>query len=692
MKTYLASEIRNFSVVGHGGSGKTMLCEAMLACSGVVSRLGSIAAGTTQSDYHPDEKAHQISIHPTLLHTEWLDRKFNIIDCPGYLDFLAGALGAIRASDFALIVVNAANGVEVGTDQVWEYATRFGLPKIIVVNDLDKEHANFDAILAELREHFGQKMFPMTLPMNPGPGFNQLLDVMRSEAVSYATDGSGKYEEKPAEGDWNTRVRDLHRELIELTAEADDSLLERFFEQDGLSEEELRAGVHKAVQSEAFVPVFCTSAQHDIGVMRLMDFIAKYASSPADRKVVPALDREDRPIDIALADTETAAWVFNTSNEAHVGGISVFRVYSGSIRAGTGLINANTGSEEKLTQLFVLNGKNRVPVDRLDAGDIGAVVKLRNTFTGNTLCSPGRFARLPAIEYPPPNFQTALVLKNKGDEDRLAQGLLSLHAEDPTFRHRVDPETHQTLLSGQGEMHIQILAEALRDNFNVAIDMAEPRVPLRETIKARAETKYRHKKQSGGAGQFAEVWLRIEPGPRNSGVDFKHSLVGQNVDRAFVPSVEKGVKTACHEGVLAGYQVVDLKVDFYDGKMHPVDSKDIAFQIAGNHAFRDAFLNAKPYLLEPIYDLEIKVPDKFTGDVIADLSARRGHILGMDTAGSLQVIKAAVPQLELYRYSSALRAISGGRGIHSEKFSRYEEMPSSFQEKFISKARSEKAH
>lgn len=690
MKDYQPADIRNFAVVGHATAGKTMLCEAMLACAGTVNRIGSIANGSTVSDYHEEEHKRQISIHASLMHVEWQDKKFNIIDTPGYLDFISEGLGALRVGDFALVVANANHGVQVGTEQVWDYATHYGIPKMLVVNAIDKENADFDAVLEQARKQFGGRVFPMTLPINPGPGCNQLLDVMRNEIITYETNGSGHFSEAPATGEWVEKVKQLHQELIEHIAESDDSLLEKFFDQGGLSEEEMRAGVHTAIQAQTFIPLFCTSAETNVGVARLMDFIGKYGSSPVDRKKVQASDAEGTELEIALTDPEPVLYVFKTISEAQFGELTYFRIYSGSIRSGTELINTDRNATEKIGQIYILNGKNRTSVQTLNAGDIGAVVKLKDTHTGNTLSSSKRQVALPKVNYPKPNIHAALKLGSKGDEDKIAQGLSALHEEDPTFLYHVDSELHQTVISAQGELHLQVISDRLKRRFKIQIELIAPRIPYRETIRGRAESKHRHKKQTGGAGQFAEVWMRIEPKERNTDVEFTQTLTGQNVDRVFVPSVEKGVRNACAEGILAGNKVVDVKINFYDGKMHPVDSKDVAFQIAGYFAFKEAFMNARPCLLEPIFTLEIKIPEDFMGKVMGDLSSRRGKILGMDAEGTYQIVKAHVPQMELYHYSTTLRSLTGGRGIHKEDFSHYEEMPREIEQRVTAESKKAK--
>jgi elongation factor G len=453
----------------------------------------------------------------------------------------------------------------------------------------------------------------------------------------------------------------------------------------------MRAGLHDAIQKQVFTPLFCTSAESNVGVARLMDFIAKYGSSPVDRPKVEAADADGNKSELLLKDADPVLYVFKTMSEAQFGELSFFRVYSGMVKFGSELYNTARRSSEKIAQIYLLNGKTRTSVPTLTAGDIGAVVKLKITQTGDTLCGGKKQVTLPRVDYPKPNIHASLKSNVKGEEDKVASGLAALHHEDPTFLYMVDSELRQTIVSAQGELHLEVIAAALRSRYNVHVELSEPRVRYRETIKARGDSKYRHKKQTGGAGQFAEVWMRIEPKPRDSGVEFTNSLVGQNVDRVFVPSVEKGVNQACTEGILAGCRVVDVKIDFYDGKMHPVDSKDIAFQIAGYFAFKEAFTAARPCLLEPINNIEIQIPDDCMGKVMGDLSSRRGRIQGIEADGGFQIIKAQVPAKDLYHYSSNLRSLTGGRGVHTEDFSHYEEMPHDAAEKVVEEAKKRKA-
>ena len=651
MNNFTHSNLRNVALVGHASSGKTMLGECMLACSGTINRLGSVIDGTTASDYHKAEQERQFSIHTSLLHAEWLETRFNIIDTPGYLDFLAESRAALKVADLALVVVHATHGIEIGTSKVWEYAEEFGLAKAVVVNGIDAENAQYEPILEELEATFGKRFFPVNIPTNPGPGFNEALDVIRKSKLTYKSDGSGNYDEAKASGDEAEQVEQLHAQLIELVAESDDSLLEKFFDE-GITEEELRGGLHQAFQSQIFIPVFFASSETNVGVARLMDFIAKYASSPDDHKDTTAKNADDEEVTISLDDNEAVAFVFKTINEPHIGELSFVKVMAGTLKAGEDIVNANTDESQRLGQMFILNGKNRDKVEQLNAGEIGALVKLKNTHTGNTLTSSKRKVTVVPIDYPNPNIHEALKPKNKGDEDKIAVGLSALHEEDPSFQYHVDSELHQTVISGQGELHLQVAMERIKERFNIEMELSAPKIPFRETIRSNGEAKYRHKKQSGGAGQFAEVWMRIEPAPRDHGVEFTQSLVGQNVDRVFVPSVEKGVNSASTDGILAGYRVVDVK----------------------------------PCLLEPITKIEVSVPEDFMGAVMGDLSSRRGKILGMDAEGTFQIVRAEVPQMELYHYSTNLRSLTGGRGLHTEEFSHYEFMPHELEKKVISQS------
>lgn len=690
MTEMTAKDILNFALVGHGTSGKTMLAEAMLFNNGAINRMGSIEEGSTVSDYHDDETERNISINSSLLTFTHQNKKFNVIDTPGYPDFYGEVKGALRVADFAVVVINGVNNIEVGTEQVWDSASNYGIPHLIVVNMLDKEMANFDAVVDEARGRFGSKVFPLGLPVNVGPGFNKIADVLRHELFTYNEDGSGKAEKSQLEGDWAGKISKLHGELIELVAESDDTLLEKFFEKDELTEDELRSGLHGAFMSHGLIPVFPISATTNVGVSRFMDVLAKYGPCAADfTEITGTKSTSDdtvvtRDID---ANGPAAALVFKTMGEAHLGELSFFRVYSGSLKSGLDIHNTTRDRVERLGSIYSMNGNKRKEINEAFAGDIAAVVKLKNTHTGDTLADKNKPIVLPGLALPEHKIRAAIVLKAKGDEDKLSTGLSTLHEEDPTFVYEYDPELKQTIISGQGELHLETTVKRLKQRFKVDVEMIQPRVPFRETITKKGESKYRHKKQSGGAGQFAEVWLYVEPLPPGSGVQFESELRGMTIDRVFIPSIEKGVMAAIEEGVLAGYHCVDLKAVVYDGKQHPVDSKDIAFQIAGREAFKEAFMAGSPRLLEPIYQVEVSVPEEYMGDVMGDVSARRGKILGMETEGRLQKVKANIPLANLDHYATALRSMTGGRGIHSQRFSSYDPMPGDAQKKVVAESK-----
>ncbi len=687
MKEYTGENIRNVGTAAHGGSGKTSLVEAMLYTMGVTTRLGSVEQGNTQSDYNEDEIERQISISTSLLHGEWQKTKINIIDTPGYTDFFGDVVSSLRVVENVLLLVSASNGVEVGTEQVWELAEKYEKPVTFVINKLDRENLNFDKVVEELHERFGNKLQLVQLPLETGPNFFKLVDLLKMKLLVYPQDNSGKPKVEDIPADMQEKAAELRNQLVEVIAESDDELLEKYFEAGELTEEEFQNGFKKAFLNRQIFPVFCTAATRNVGVSGLLDFIVKYVPAPVEIPPIKSVDGEERkPVD----DEALTAFIFKTVAEAHVGELSFVRVFSGVLKSGDEVTNSSQNHTERIGQIFILSGKNKENVDKLHAGDIGALVKLKSTHTGDTLTAKGTTFKLPEIEFPEPLISLAIEPKSKGDEGKISQGLSTLHEEDPTFVVRYDPELKQTIISGQGELHLDIVVKRLKQRFGVDVNIKDPKIPYRETIKAKAEAKYRHKKQTGGAGQFAEVWMRIAPKPRGEGVEFTNSLVGQNVDRVYVPSVEKGVMAACEEGILAGYRVVDVFVDFYDGKMHPVDSSDIAFQIAGKAAFKEAFMQAKPTLLEPIYDLEVKVPEEFMGDVMGDISSRRGKISGMEAEGRFQVIKAKVPLAELNKYSTALRSMTQGRGIFRAKFSHYEEVPHDLAQKIIEQAKKEK--
>ncbi len=687
MKEYTGEQIRNIGTGAHGAAGKTSLVEAMLFTMGETTRMGSIDQGNTASDYNEDEIERQISISTSMLHGEWNKTKINVIDTPGFSDFFGDVVSGLRVVENVLLVVSSAGGIEVGTEQVWELAEKYGKPVTVVINKLDRENVVFDKIVSDLQGRFGNHLLLAQIPVETGVNFFKIIDLLKMKLVTYPQDKSGKPTEEDIPGDLKASAEEMRNKLVEAVAESDDELLEKFFEAGELTEDEFIGGFKKALKNRRIFPIFCTSATHNVGVSALLDFVVDFSPAPVEMPPVKGLeDKEVKPTD----DESLSAFVFKTVSESHVGELSFVRVFSGVLESGEETFNVTQNHAERVGQIFDLSGKNKHNVDRLHAGDLGALVKLKSTHTGDTLCPKNSPIQIPPIEFPPALLSLAIEPKSKGDEAKISSGLQSLHEEDPTFVVKYDPELKQTIISGQGELHLDIIVKRLKQKFGVEVNIKDPKIPYRETIRGKSDARYRHKKQSGGAGQFAEVLMRIEPKARGEGVEFTNSLVGQNVDRVYVPSVEKGVNSACEEGVIAGYRVVDLKVDFYDGKMHPVDSSDIAFQIAGRAAFKDAFKQAKPVLLEPIYDIEVKVPEEYMGDVMGDISSKRGKISGMEADGHFQVIKAKVPLAELHKYSTTLRSMTQGRGLFRQKFSHYEEVPSDQANKIIEQSKKEK--
>lgn len=687
MKDFHTANLRNVGMGGHGGAGKTTLVEAMLFNLNEITRIGSVEQGTTTSDYNEDEINRQISLNTSLLHGIWRDHKINIIDTPGYSDFFGEVVGSMSVMDTAFIVVSAASGVEVGTEQVWQVAQKQNVPRFFVVNKLDRENLDFDHVYEGLVESFGHQVVLAQFPVETGPNFDSIIDLFRMKLLKFSKDGSGSFKEEEIPDNLKDKADELHLKLIEAVAESDDTLMEKYFDAGELTEDEFRAGFKSAVANDIVFPVFCTAATTNVGVKRLLDIIVNFCPSPADRGEAKGLDDKSRKVD---SSEPLSVFIFKTLAEMHVGELSYFKVLSGKIKTGNDVVNSTRGSNERIGQIFVLNGKNKENVDNLEAGDIGAVVKLKGTHTSDTLAAKGKEIVYPSIEFPAPLIRTAIKPKAKGDEDKISNGLHTLHEEDPTFVYAQDPELHQTIVSGQGEMHLQIILQRLKQRFGVEVEEEEPRIPYRETIKRKAEAQGKFKKQSGGRGQYGDCHLRLEPKARGEEFEFVDAIVGGVIPGKFIPAVEKGVIETMGKGVIAGYPVVDVKVTVFDGSYHNVDSSEMAFKVAASMGFKKAFEQANSFLLEPIYNVEIRVPDEYMGDVMGDISGRRGKIMGMDSEGRFQVINAQVPLAELYRYSTTLRSMTQGRGIHTRSFSHYEEVPSDQKQKIIEKAKKER--
>ena len=686
MKVFNSEQIRNIGVGGHSGSGKTSLVETMLFAMGETTRIGATEQGNTISDYNEDEIERQVSINTSILHGEWKQTKLNMIDTPGFSDFYGDVVSGMRAADFMMIVVSAADGVQVGTERVRQMADRYQLPRFYVINKLDRENVDFDSVYKELRDRFGKKLAIAQFPAESGPNFTTVIDVIKQKAYKYAHDKSGKVTEEAVPGNLQAQVDKIRNELVETVAESDDALLETYFEAGELTEAQLLEGFKNAINRQMIVPVVGTSATANVGVHSLMDFVVDYMPDPTRR---PAIEHDGATR--APSDSEPlSALVFKTVSEAHVGELSLVKVFSGILKSGDEVYNPDSSKSERIGQIFLLNGKNKKNIDQLHAGDIGALVKLKSTHTGNTLCQKGKEFELPSIEFPEPLISVAVVAKAKGDEDKIGSGLHTLHEEDPTFLVRYDGELKQTIASGQGELHLDIIFKRLKQRFHVEVDTEKPNIPFRETIRKKAEAQGKFKKQTGGRGQYGDAHLRIEPLPRGEGFEFSDEITGGVIPGKFIPAVEKGAIETCEKGVLAGFPVVDIKVAVFYGSYHNVDSSEMAFKVASSMALKKAFMDASPILLEPIYTLQVKVPEDYMGDVMGDISSRRGKISGMDADGRFQVINAKVPLAELYKYSNTLRSMTQGQGIFHIEFSHYEEVPGDVAQKIIEEAKKAK--
>lgn len=678
MDEHAARQIRNIALVGHGGAGKTMLTEALLFASGAINRKGRIETGNTVSDYTAEERERNYSLNATLSQFEYRDVKINLLDTPGYPDFVGEAIGTLRAVDNAIVVLNAQTGVEVGTELLWGYANDYNLPRMVVINACSREHANFEQTVEQAKDRFGHTTVAAQLPVNQGESFNQIIDLLSMKLYTYEIGGNGKGVASEIPADMQDTVASLREELVDAIAESDEELLEKYLEGEEIDEKLLIASLKNAVKDQLLVPILVTDAVHGIGIDRLLDWASTILPSAADFETFTAekVDAEGEAEEFGVAEADPlCAYVFKTVSEEHVGDLSFIRVYSGKLSHNSDALNTTQNSPERVGQSFFMIGRDRTDAGHIRAGDMGTLVKLRNTQTGDTLCHPSRPLKLKQVKWPTPNIEVAVAPKTKGDEDKLANGLHRMHVEDPTFSHRVDGELSQTLISGQGELHIGVKVKQLKDRFGVEVETSDPKIPYRETIRGKGEGHYRHKKQTGGRGQFGEVYLRVEALERGAGNVFEDAVVGGVIPGKFIPAVEKGIQEALVAGVIVGSQVIDVKTTVYDGSYHAVDSSEIAFKLAGSYAFRQAMEKAGPVLLEPIYNIEVIVPEDFMGDVMGDLTSRRGRIGGMDSNGPFQVIKAQVPLANLHRYSTDLRSMTGGRGIFSREFSHYEEVP-----------------
>jgi elongation factor G len=716
MRVYQTNEIKNIALIGASGSGKTTLAESMLYEAGIIKRRGSIEAKNTVSDYFPVELEYGYSVFPTVFHVEWNKKKLNVIDCPGSDDFVGGAITSLNVTDEAVILINGQYGPEVGTQNNFRYTEKLKKPVIFLVNQLDSEKCDFDNIISSMKDIYSEKCVQIQYPIETGPNFHSLIDVLLMKRYTWKPEGGEPMiDDIPAEE--MDKAMELHKALVEAAAENDEGLMEKFFESETLTEDELREGIRKGLITRSIFPVFCVCAGKDMGVRRLMEFLGNVVPFVDEMPCVHNTRGEEVKPSL---DGPTSIYFFKTGVEPHIGEVSYFKVMSGSVKTGDDLTNADRGSKERLGQIYVCAGANRIPVDQLNAGDIGCTVKLKDVKTGNTLNSKDSENKFDFIKYPNAKYSRAIRAKNAQDTEKLMAAILKMRQEDPTWIFENSKELRQTIIRGQGEFHLRTLKWRLENNEKLAVEFGEPRIPYRETITKKAKAEYRHKKQSGGAGQFGEVHLIVEPYAEGmpdpvsynfNGQEFKvnmkgkevkdlpwggklvfiNSVVGGAIDQRFMPAILQGVMECMEKGPLTGSYARDVRVVVYDGKMHPVDSNELSFKLAARHAFSDAFKQAGPKILEPIYDLEVYVPADFMGDVMSDLQGRRALIMGMDTEAGYQKLQAKIPQKELSNYSISLSSLTGGRASFTTKFASYELVPNEIQSTLISEHEAEMA-
>ncbi|MDD4169408.1 MAG: elongation factor G [Desulfotomaculaceae bacterium] len=666
MKNYQTSQIRNIGVVAHGGSGKTSLVEAMLYNTGILSRLGRVEDGTTTSDYHPEEVARQITIHTSLVPCEWNNTKINLLDTPGFSDFIGEVKGALKVADCAMFVVSAVDGVEVQHEVIWDIADKYNLPRIVFINKMDRENSSFAKVLDDLKAKFGNNFFPVQVPIGAFNTFTGVVDLINNKA--YTGDGKGK--EIPVPEDLADEIAQYRERLVEAAAESDDDLTMKYLEGEELTPEEIRDGLKKSIAMAKVVPVLAGSATKNIGVAQLLDVVAGY---------LPAPRVEEGPM---------AALVFKTIADPYVGKMNFLRVFSGNFKSDSVVNNSTKGKQEKIGNVLYVRGKNTVQTDVVPSGDMAVVVKLQDTGTGDTLCDKDKSVVLEGIEFPVPTLSVAIAPKSKNDEDKLGDAVNKVLEEDPTIRIEKNTETKQNLVTGMGELHLNIMVDKLKRKFGVDVVLSDPKVPYRETIRSTVEVEGKHKKQSGGRGQYGHVWVRFEPNPEEDFV-FAEDIFGGSVPKNYFPAVEKGLRDALLEGVLAGYPTTGVKATLYDGSYHNVDSSELAFKIAASLAFKKGIPQAKPVLLEPMMSVEVLVPEYFMGDIISDFNTRRGRVLGTEQQGKQTMIKANAPLSEMYRYAIDLKSMTQGRGSFTMEFTGYEEVPARLTEEIIKKTKEE---
>lgn len=686
MKDYKTENLRNVGLYGHGGSGKTTIAEAMLFNTGVLDRFGKVEDGTTATDFDPEEIKRKISISAALAPCEWKEKRINVIDTPGYFDFVGEVVASMKVIDGAVIAVDSIGGVEVGAEKAWDFANEGKKACMFFVNKLDRENANFSKVFDQLREVFGNKVVPFTLPIGAEASFKGVVDII--DMKSKTKDGN-KTVEGDVPADMKDQIDEYREMIIEAAAQTDEELMEKFFGGEALTKEEIIKGLRLGVVNGDVVPVLCGAASKNIGIDTLMDTIENYMPSPADVQAVEAVNvKSGQKISVKADESAPfSAQVFKTIADPFVGKISMFKVMSGKINADVEAFNSNKEKKEKLSNLFLMRGKKQVAMDKLIAGEIAAVAKLQFTTTGDTLCDANNPVKFEPTQFPAPSISMSIEPKSKGDEDKIGNGLQRLVEEDPTLKVEKNVETKQTLISGMGEQHLEVVTKKLHNKFGVEVVLHDPKIPFRETIRKSAKAEGKHKKQSGGHGQYGHVWVEFEPILDGSAdFEFVDKVVGGVVPRQYIPAVEKGLRECVEEGVLAGYPVVNIRCTLYDGSFHPVDSAEMPFKIAAALAYKKGVAMAGPVLLEPIYHVEVLVPDEYMGDIIGDLNKKRGRILGMEPCGKLQKVSAEAPLAEMFKYATDLRSMTQARGSFSMNFSRYEEVPAQAAQKIIDAA------
>ncbi len=690
MKVYDAASLRNIAVAGHGGSGKTQLISALLFASGAVNRLGTVDEGTTTTDYDEEEIARKHTLSASLAYSEWNKTKINLIDTPGFGNFFSETRAALGVADAALIVVDAVAGVEVQTEKSWEAAANLELPRIVVLNRADRERASLDRTLESLHQVLGRTIVPIQVPLGEEKAFSGVVDLVTMKAMTFAADGSGKMSEVAVPAALTDRATAAREALIEMVAEADEQLMEKFFDAGTLTQEELVQGLRNATLAAKIFPLVCTSGLQNIGAGPLLDAILAYTPSPLDRPF-KALDPGKADVSRTADDrAPAAALVWKTVADQFAGRITLFRVYQGTLKADSTVQNLTQGTPERLGHLIAMQGKAQTNVPEIKAGDLGAVAKLKDTRTNDTLGDKAAGITFAPMSLPEPVLSYAIEPKSRGDEDKISTAMHRLEEEDGTIRYIRDPQTNELLLAGQGQLHIEVTVAKLKRRFGVEVNLKPPRIPYRETITARVEAHGRHKKQTGGHGQFGDCKIRMAPLVRGGGFEFADEIFGGSIPRQFIPAVEKGIQESRLRGYLAGYPVVDFRVELYDGQYHDVDSNELSFKTAGSLAFKDAMSKARPTLLEPVMNVEVYAPSDYAGDLMGDLNGRRGRISGMEPRGQMTAIKAQVPMAEMLTYEQHLTSVTGGRGSYQMEYSHYDEVPSHLQQKIVAAAKAER--